>query len=89
MGGVGRGLEEGVEETIRGSEERGGTDVPVEICRGAGDLLPEDSPSLAFFACDVIFFSERPLLYLTKSSSESRQSSRLKSDMSTPSSSRR
>ena len=89
MGGVERILEEGVEETIGGTKEIGGTDIPVEIFRGAGDLLPEASPILAFLACDAIFFSERPLLYLTKSSSESRQSSRLKSDMSTPSSSRR
>ena len=50
MGGVVRGLEGGVEETIRGTEVMGGTDIPVEFFRGAEDLLPEASPILAFFA---------------------------------------
>ena len=42
--------ERGLEEAIRGLEVTGGTDLPVEIFRGAEDLLPEVSPSLAFFA---------------------------------------
>ena len=81
--------ERGLEEAIINSEVAGGTDLPVENCRGAEDPLPEAPSSLAFFAGGAIFFSEIPLLYLTKSSSESRQSSRLKSETSTPSSSRR
>ena len=84
IGGVGRGLE----EAIRHSEGIEGADLPVVTCRGAGDLVPEVSPSLAFLAFED-FFSEGPLLNLTKSSSESRQSSSLKSEMSTPSSFRR
>ena len=84
MGGVGRGLE----EAISCSEGIEGADVPVDICRGAGDLISEVSHILALFAFEDLFL-EGPLLNLTKSSSESRQSSNLKSDMSTPSSFRR
>ena len=84
MGGVGRGLE----EAISCSEGIEGADVPVVSCRGAGDLVPEVSPILALFAFEDLFL-EGPLLNLTKSSSDSRHSSSLKSEMSTPSSFRR
>ena len=84
IGGVGRGLE----EAISCSEGIEGADVPVDICRGAGDLTSEVSPILALFAFEDLFLGG-PLLNLTKSDSESSISSSLKSEMSTPSSFRR
>ena len=80
--GVGRGIEEA--SCCVCAEGAGETDLPEDSCRGAGGLDPEDSPSFAFFACDV--FSEGPLLCLMKLGVVSGRSFKWKSEISMPSS---